>query len=42
MQPYLSFDGNGAEAFAFYARVPGCQITFSQPFGGSPMADQVP
>ena len=40
--PFLQFDGNCAEAFAFYAdcfgAVPGLAITYGQ----SPMADQVP
>ena len=40
--PYLNFDGNTAEAFAFYAKVLGGEIEFSQTFGESPMKDQVP
>lgn len=40
--PYLNFDGKTAEAFAFYAKVLGGEIEFSQTFGESPMKDQVP
>ena len=39
---YVSFDGRCAEAFAFYAKVMGGTVRFSQTFGESPMADQVP
>ena len=42
MQPYVNFDGNTADALAFYARVLGGKITFSQTFGQSPMAKDVP
>src|SRR5512143_1046887 len=42
MQAYLSFDGDTAQALAFYARCLGGRVTFSQTFGESPMADQVP
>ena len=40
--PYLTFDGTTTEAFAFYAKVLGGEIEFSQTFGESPMKDQVP
>ena len=40
--PYLTFDGTTSEAFAFYAKVLGGEIQFSQTFGESPMKDQVP
>lgn len=40
--PYLNFDGNTKEALAFYAKVLGGEIEFSQTFGESPMKDQVP
>ena len=42
MQAYLSFNGNCAEAFAFYAKALGGAITFSHTFGESPMAGDVP
>jgi len=42
MQAYLSFNGNCAEAFAFYAKALGGEITFSHTFGESPMAGDVP
>lgn len=40
LSPYLTFNGNCAEAFAFYADLFGGQIAFIQKFGESPMADQ--
>lgn len=42
LNPYLSFNGNCAEAIKFYERVLGGKITFSQTWGESPMASQVP
>ena len=39
---HLSFDGDCAEAFAHYAKVLGGQITFTMPYGQSPMAAQMP
>jgi len=42
MQAYLSFDGNCAEAFAFYAKALCGAITASHTFGQSPMAGNVP
>lgn len=40
--PYLTFDGTTKDAFAFYAKVLGGQIEFSQTFGESPMRDEIP
>ena len=40
--PYLNFNGNGAEALAFYAKAFEGKILFQQTFGESPMADQTP
>jgi PhnB protein len=40
--PYLTFDGTTAEALAFYAKVLGGEIEFSQTFGESPMRDEIP
>jgi PhnB protein len=40
--PYLTFDGTTTEAFAFYTKVLGAKIEFSQTFGESPMKDQIP
>lgn len=42
MQAYLSFNGNCAEAFAFYVKALGGTITASHTFGQSPMAGDVP
>ena len=42
MQAYLSFNGNCAEAFAFYAKALCGAITASHTFGQSPMAGNVP
>ena len=41
--PYLTFNGNTAEALAFYAKALGGRVVFQQTFGESPMdvaADQ--
>jgi PhnB protein len=38
----LTFDGTTKEAFAFYAKVLGGEIEFSQTFGESPMKDHIP
>ncbi|MCW3118805.1 MAG: hypothetical protein JWM28_2887 [Chitinophagaceae bacterium] len=35
--PYLNFNGNAAEALAFYAKVFDGQVLFQQTFGESPM-----
>lgn len=40
--PYLTFDGTAADALAFYARVLGGEVLFSQTFGDSPMAADIP
>ncbi|HKO78759.1 MAG TPA: VOC family protein [Chitinophagaceae bacterium] len=40
--PYLNFNGNGAEALAFYAKVFDGKTLFQQTFGDSPMADKTP
>ena len=42
ISPYLNFKGECAEAFAFYAKTFGGQITFMQTHGDSPMKDSVP
>ena len=42
MQPYLSFNGNAAEALAFYAQALGGKVTFSMTYGESPMAGETP
>src|SRR5689334_9221054 len=35
--PYLNFNGNAAEALAFYGKALGGKILFQQTFGESPM-----
>ncbi len=40
--PYLNFDGQCAEAFAFYEKLFGGKINFLMTFGESPMADGIP
>ena len=42
MEAYLSFNGNCAEAFAFYAEALGGKTLFSMSFGESPMGAQTP
>jgi PhnB protein len=42
MNPYLSFNGNCAEAFKFYEQCLGGKIAMSMTYGESPMADQTP
>lgn len=42
LNPYLSFAGNCAEAFAFYAQCFGAKVAFTMRYGESPMADQAP
>ena len=39
---YVGFDGRCAEAFAFYAKVLGGTVRFTQTFAESPMAEHVP
>jgi PhnB protein len=41
-QPYLSFNGNCAEAFKFYAETFGGKIIFMQTYGDSPMGAEMP
>jgi PhnB protein len=40
--PYLAFNGNAAEALAFYAKAFGGKVLFQQSFGESPMGDKTP
>jgi PhnB protein len=40
--PYLTLDGTTRDALAFYAKVLGGKIEFSQTFGESPMKDEIP
>jgi PhnB protein len=40
--PYLNFNGNAAEALAFYAKAFDGKIVFQQTFGESPMANDTP
>ena len=40
LSPHLSFNGNCAAAFAFYAKALGGKVTFSMTIGESPMAAQ--
>lgn len=42
MEAYLTFNGNAAEALAFYAQALGGKVTFSMTYGESPMAADVP
>ena len=42
MQAYLTFNGNAAEALAFYAQALGGKILFSMTFGESPMGAETP
>lgn len=42
MEAYLNFNGNAAEALAFYAECLGGKILFSMTFGESPMAGDLP
>ncbi len=42
MQAYLTFNGNAAEALAFYAKALDGKITFSMTFGESPMGGDTP
>ena len=42
MEAYLTFNGNAADALAFYAGCLGGKVLFSMTFGESPMASQVP
>ncbi|HVI57947.1 MAG TPA: VOC family protein [Luteimonas sp.] len=40
--PYLNFDGQCREAFAFYAAALGGKVVFQSSYGESPMRDEVP
>lgn len=42
MQAYLTFNGNAAEALAFYAKCLGGKILYSVTFGESPMGAETP
>ena len=42
MEAYLSFNGNAADALAFYAKSLGGKILFSMTFGESPMGAETP
>ena len=42
MEAYLTFNGNAAEALAFYAQCLGGKVSFSMTFGESPMAGETP
>ena len=42
MQAYLTFNGNAAEALAFYAQALGGKILYSMTFGESPMGAETP
>ena len=42
MQAYLTFNGNAAEALAFYAKALDGKISFSMTFGESPMGGETP
>jgi len=40
--PYLNFNGNAAEALAFYKKAFKGEVEFQQTFGDSPMGNEVP
>lgn len=42
LNPYLTFDGQCREAFAFYRQLLGGDIVMAQTYGDTPMADQLP
>lgn len=42
MQAYLTFDGNAAQALAFYAQCLDGKVVFSMTFGDSPMGAETP
>ncbi|MDT4968037.1 MAG: PhnB protein [Acidobacteriota bacterium] len=42
MEAYLTFDGNAAEALAFYAQCLDGKVLFSMTWGESPMAADMP
>jgi PhnB protein len=42
LNPYLSFNGNCAEAFAFYEKALGGKILMKMTYADSPMAEKTP
>jgi PhnB protein len=42
INPYLTFDGRCAEAFAHYATLLGGKVTFKMTYGESPMGEMTP
>ena len=42
INPYLSFNGNCAEAFAFYEKALGGKMVYKSTYGETPMAKQMP
>ena len=42
LNPYLNFNGNCAEALKFYEKALPAKILISMPYGGSPMAKDMP
>lgn len=40
--PYLMFNGNAAEALAFYEKALNGKVVFQQSYGDSPMGDKTP
>jgi len=42
LSPHLNFNGNCETAFKFYEKCLGAKITFSMPYEGSPLANEVP
>lgn len=42
LTPYLNFDGNCAEAFAFYAKLFGGSIVYQSTFGEAPASADMP
>lgn len=42
LKPYISFQGNCAEAIAFYVKALNAKLLFSQTFGESPMKGMAP
>ncbi len=42
INPYLSFNGNCADAMRFYEKALGANVTMMMTFGESPMCDQTP
>ncbi len=42
LSPYLTFNGDCAEALKFYQQTFGAEVVLALPYGGSPMAEHVP